>query len=208
MDGRALGLAEFRKAVDEGRWVHADSIVRELARTHPDDPEVSALGVELERLRQFAIGDLRERIEAARLANDPGGAIDSRDELAQLLRGEAIHEVNRPLIKWLMGLVQRRLRTGTVGADVVGLAGRIAESFGGTAEGASLRASLPTLRRSAGLCPRCAEPYRGVGDACPKCLAASSAPTPSSLAPDEDDPDQEIIGEPVDLNNERFWEIP
>ena len=28
-----------------------------------------------------------------------------------------------------------------------------------TVEGASVRASLPTLRRSVGLCPRCAQPY-------------------------------------------------
>ncbi len=211
-DRRAVGSAEFREAVDEGRWLLADSIVRDLAREFPGDPGVSALGDELERLRRFAIEDLRERIEAARLANDPEGAIGSRDELAQILQGDAIREVDRPLVRWLMGLVQRRLRTGTIGADVVGLAGRIAESFGGTAEGASLRASLPTLRRSAGLCPRCAEPYLGVGEACPKCLAASSAPTPPiappEVEPDEEDPDREVIGEPVDLNNERFWQIP
>jgi hypothetical protein len=211
-DRRALGFGEFRKAVDEGRWGHAESIVRELTREFPDDPEVSALDDELERLRRFAIEDLRERIEAARLANDPDGAIGSRDELARLLQGDAIKEVDRPLVKWLMGLVQRRLRTGTIGADVVGLAGRIAESFGGTAEGASLRASLPTLRRSAGLCPRCAEPYLGVGEACPKCLAASSALTPSivppEVAPDEDDPDREVNSEPIDLNNERLWQVP
>ena len=211
-DGRAGGFVEFRKAVDEGRWVHADAIVRDLTREYPDDPAVLALADELGRLRQFAIADLSDRIEAARLANDPDGAIGSRDELAQILHGDAIKEVDRPLVRWLMGLVQRRLRTGTIGADVVGLAGRVAESFGGTAEGASLRASLPTLRRSAGLCPKCAEPYKGVGDACPRCLAASSSPTPSSppieVAPDEDDPDREVIGEPIDLNNERLWQIP
>ncbi len=112
-----------------------------------------------------------------------------------------------------MTLIQKRLRTGTIRPDVVVLAARVAESFGGTTEGASLRASLPTLRRSAGLCPKCAEPYTGVGDACPKCLAASTAPSPELApanpveeAPDQPEPDDVVMGEPIDLNNERFWE--
>ena len=110
-----------------------------------------------------------------------------------------------------MGLVQRRLRTGTVRPDLVALAARVAESFGGSVEGASLRASLPTLRRSAGLCPKCAEPYAGVGDACPKCLAASTAPTPLAVVADEpDDSDEadERDREPIDLNNESLWQDP
>ena len=210
--GQAPGFGEFRAALDEGRWDEARAIVEGLSRAHPDDPKVAALAVELERTRQFSAEDLRQRIEAARLANDPEGAIHSRDELARLLRGEGLQDVDRPLVKWLIGLVQRRLRTGTIGLDVVTLAGKIAESFGGTAEGASLNASLPTLRRSAGLCPKCAEPYKGVGDACPKCLAASPAALPTSPGPDEisdeDDPDAEIIGEPIDLNHERYWQNP
>ena len=210
--GRGGEIVEFRRAIAESRWEDARAIVRESALEKPDDPEVVAMSEELERTRQFAVDDLRQRIEASRLANDPDGAIGSRDELAQILRGDAIKEVDRALVKWLMGLIQRRLRTGTVGADVVGLAGRIAESFGGTTEGASLRASLPTLRRSAGLCPKCAEPYAGVGDACPKCLAASSAPAPPVLPPENlpepDDPDLDAPTDPIDLNNERLWQIP
>ena len=41
------------------------------------------------------------------------------------------------------------------------LAARVVESFGDTPEGASLRAALPSLRRNAGLCPRCARPNPG-----------------------------------------------
>jgi hypothetical protein len=213
-DGGVRGVVEFRRAVDEARWDIAEAIVRDLALVKPDDPTVAALSEELGRARQFAINDLRERIEAARLANDPEGVIGFRDDLARVLVGEAIKEVDRPLVKWLMALIQRRLRTGTVRPDVVALAARIGESFGGTTEGASLRASLPTLRRSAGLCPRCAEPYAGVGDACPKCLAASTAPTPAEIPPDDpsgseaEDPDSEVTSDPIDLNNERFWQGP
>ncbi|MFO0950400.1 MAG: hypothetical protein U0835_04475 [Isosphaeraceae bacterium] len=56
-------------------------------------------------------------------------------------------------------MIQKRLRTGTVRPDVAVLAGRVADSLDDTPEGASLRASLPTLRRAAGLCARCAQPY-------------------------------------------------
>ena len=211
--GRGRGLVEFRMAIDEARWDEAEAIARDVAAEFPSDPEVASLTEQLGRSREFAAADLRQRIEAARAANDPDGAIRSRDDLARIVRGEALLEVDRPLVKWLMALIQRRLRTGTIGVDVVALAARVAESFGGTTEGASLRASLPTLRRSAGLCPRCAEPYAGVGDACPKCLAASMpAPAAEPIPPVESEPqttpepEDEIIGEPLDLNSERFWE--
>jgi hypothetical protein len=211
-NGSGRGLVEFRQAIAESRWDHAEAIARELAIEKPGDPEIIALAEELNRSRQFAIDDIRQRIEAARLANDPEGAINSRDELARILHGEAIKDDDRLLVKWLMGVIQRRLRTGTIRVDMVVLASRIAESFGGTTEGASLRASLPTLRRSAGLCPKCAEPYTGVGDACPKCLAASAAPTPPVLPPEEppevDELDLEVTTDPIDLNNERFWQDP
>jgi hypothetical protein len=210
--GRSRALVEFRIAVDAAHWDHAEAIARDLSLEYPKDPEVSGLLDELGRHRQFAVDDLRQRIEAARLANDPEGAISSRDELAKILRGKAILEVDRSLVKWLLSLIQRRLRTGTIRVDVVVLAARVAESFGGTTEGASLRASLPTLRRSAGLCPKCAEPYTGVGDACPKCLATSSAPAPDGTGLAEvagdPEPEDEVIGEPIDLNNERFWQDP
>ena len=153
---------------------------------------------------------LRDRIEAARAANDAEGAMAARDELARLVRGEPLKELDRSLAKWLMGLIQRRLRGGTIRPDVVELATKVAGRFGGTTEGASLGASLPTLRRSAGLCARCAEPYAGVADACPKCLAAASqaaGPTPEDPAAEPDEID-EIEGEPVDLNNDRFWQTP
>ena len=50
-------------------------------------------------------------------------------------------------------------------------------------QGASVRAALPTLRRSVGLCPRCAQPYTGVAEACPRCLRRRGAPVPSQRPP-------------------------
>lgn len=203
---RAAGSARpavdgLRRAIEGQDWDRVEAI----ARDHPDDPQVVA-----------ASENLRQRIEAARQANDPDAAMASRDELARLLHGEPIQEVDRSLVKWLIGLIHKRLRTGTIRPDVVGLAGRVADRFGGTAEGASLRAALPTLRRSAGLCPKCGEPYTGLADACPKCLAPTAdepAPDPSRPIADadpvpEDDPEAGLVGEPLDLNDERFWEAP
>ncbi len=110
-----------------------------------------------------------------------------------------------------MKLIQRRLRSIPVGSDLAALATQVATRFGGTPEGASLRAALPTLRRSAGLCPRCSEPYLGVDDACPKCLAEAgqtAAPTPT-LTFVTDDLDA-IVGDsaPIDLNNAESWQVP
>ena len=72
---------------------------------------------------------------------------------------------------------------------MVQLAARFAENFAATVEGASVRASLPTLRRSVGLCPRCAQPYIGVADACPNCLkgrhAGARQRLPSARSRDE-----------------------
>lgn len=139
------------------------------------------------------VNDLRARLGASQSANDPDAVITIRDELARHLAVEALADLDREVVRWLIRLIQRRMRAGTVRADVVTLAGRVADRFGATVEGASLRASLPTLRRSAGLCPRCGEPFTGVEDACPRCLAAEAAasapaPPPAEAPGPADDP--------------------
>ena len=152
--------------------------------------------------------DLRDRIDAARQVNDSEGAMALRDDLARVVSIDVLKEVDQSLVKWLMSLIQRRLRGGSIRPDVVELASRVAERFGATIEGASLKAALPTLRRSAGLCPRCAEPYTGVADACPKCLVATNpAPTDTEVE-SADDADLEPQGGPVDLNNDDLWKVP
>ena len=78
--------------------------------------------------------------------------IELRDALRPIVDPDDILALDRELAKWLMTVVSKRLRGGTVRADLATLAGKVAETFGTTTEGASLRASLPTLRRAAGLC--------------------------------------------------------
>ena len=204
-------LGEVRAAIDEQRWDRARSILDGLPEATLQRPAVAALARELDRGHERAVVDLTGRIEAARQINDPDGALAARDELARLLPLDDLAEVDRTMIGWLMKAVQRRLRTVPVGADVAGLATAIADRFGASPEGASLRAALPTLRRSAGLCPRCAEPYLGVDDACPKCLeaagvAAQPTPTLTFVADDLDAVVAETI--PIDLNDAANWQIP
>jgi hypothetical protein len=206
---RPSGLAEFHAAIHARLWLDAEAIARELLAKSPGDPEFSRLEDELGRAKSLAAEDLRIRLDAARQTNDPDGVMALRDDLVGLIEPDALRELDRTLVKWLLTVIQKRLRTGTVGPDVAGLAARVAERFGGTVEGASLKAALPTLRRSAGLCARCGEPYAGLADACPKCLVPP-APTPGETSPgfDEELDDLEAPGEPVDLNNDRFWQIP
>jgi hypothetical protein len=182
-DGRALALAGARQAIEDGRWDLAERLVKAFARDFPNVAEAATLPQDLAQARQEVVDGLRARVGAARAAGDPDQVIDLRDELTQHLRGEPLKELDRDLIKWLLALIQRRMRTGTVRGDVARLAARMADSFGDTPEGASMRASLPTLRRSAGLCPRCAQPYNGLAEACPTCLRNAAARAGAAAAP-------------------------
>ena len=169
---------------------------RSAAKAPPDGPDQAT--------RQAAADDLLAKIEASRAVNDPDRVIELRDALRPLLAAEALRALDRDLAKWFVGVLFRRSRAGAVGLDVVALAAKVAERFDDTPEGAGIRASLPTLRRAAGLCARCGQPYLGIENACPICLAGMSfspsspaMPAPSTtsssvvLAPEfgEDEPD-------------------
>ena len=175
---KAEQMAEIRHAIRNGHWADAGSLVVAFGDTHPDDPEAARLAEDLAAAKDAAGREVLARLDAAREANDPDRVIELRDELKPLIEAEALRTLDRDLAKWFLLLIHRRLRSGTVGPDVAVLAGRVAGSLDQTPEGASLRASLPTLRRAAGLCARCAQPYTGIADACPACLAGVPARRP------------------------------
>ncbi|WP_435019445.1 hypothetical protein TA3x_001299 [Tundrisphaera sp. TA3] len=203
-EGRASASARFREALKLGDWEAAEAI---LDGFPPDDPSVSGMADQLARARGAMVEDLHARLEAARSVNDVEGALGIRGQLIPLLEPAAHREIDQVLVKWLMGLIHRRLRGGTIRADVAELAATVAALFGGTSEGASLKAALPTLRRSAGLCPRCGAPHVGEEDLCPKCQAeAAPAAGPFDAGAPEADEDDPGEVEPLDLNNERNWE--
>ena len=204
---------EVQAAIEEGQWDHAAAIVATLAAQPGHESAAEVLAIELNRGRERAIATWTDRIEASRLANDAASALESRDQLATLLGSDDLKAIDRDMVGWLMKLIQRRLRIIPISADLATLVARVADRFGATPEGASLSAALPTLRRSAGLCPRCAEPYLGVDEACPKCLSKagltpSPAPTLTFVTP-EDDLDALVDDStPLDLNEAKTWQLP
>ena len=170
LDPRAEALAELRRALRANELTLASNLLGDFQIVHPDAMEEPALAEELAKKIASATEDLRLRLAAARKANDVDGALTLRNELSPLLEFAERDVVDQEILSWLMSVLMRRMRSGTVRADVAILAARVADSFPHRQEGASIRASLPTLRRSAGLCAFCAEPYRGEEDACPNCL--------------------------------------
>ena len=178
--GRTADLIELHLVPTLGRI--ANALERSLP---PAIPAAAAASAAPEPGASRAIDALRARLDAARVADDPDGVIDCRDALTEYLQGEPLKDLDRQVVRWLVGRVQARARAGTPASAVraAELAARVAESFGDTPEGVSLGAALPSLRRSAGLCPRCAlpDPGRG-GEGCPRCAAASRGATPFSTS--------------------------
>ncbi len=168
--------AEIRKAIRQGQWRQAEELLQSLEEESPGDPRIAHFSGELRHGMEAAVGPLQAKLAAAREVSDTDRVLELHEELDLVLSPDAKKTLNVELARWFMGLIQKRLRAGTVRPDVVVLSGKVAERFDTTSEGASLRAALPTLRRSAGLCARCGDPYKGVADACPKCLGASAHP--------------------------------
>ncbi len=186
---RARLASAARRALADGQLGQAERLVEAVVRDDPGAPEATALAGELAEARRAIVDGLRARLDAARDAGDPERVIECRDALTQHLRGDPLKDLDRRTVRWLVDLIRKRSRAGMDRVAIVSLAARVADSFGDTPEGAALLAALPGLRRDAGLCPRCARPFAGAADACPRCLAngARTAPDPSRGAPSPKD---------------------
>jgi hypothetical protein len=112
--------------------------------------------------------------------------IEIRDALTEHLRGERLADFDRQIVRWLVDEIKQKVRMGKIKPELATLASRVADSFADTPEGAALKTSIPNIRRSAGLCPRCARPYRDKADACPRCLASGANPAYAPLSDDTD----------------------
>jgi hypothetical protein len=173
-DDRTRLLSEIEKSIRASRWDQAATMLDDFAGEYPDDPVLVGLREELVNARRAVNREHLAQLEAAREVNDPERVFEIYHAIIPSLEIEARVPLERELAKWFLTLIHRRLRTGTIQTDVVHLASRFSEVFATTVEGASVRAALPTLRRSVGLCPRCSQPYAGTAEACPKCLTATS----------------------------------
>ncbi len=181
---RARALAEIEEAARAGRLEEVDALLDHFELQFPEDPAVPTLRERLDADRQKEAEGRIAHIEAARRVNDPERVLELYRALGSSLAFERRGELERDLAKWFLELIHRRLRGGRIQIDVVQLASQAAETFAATVEGASLRASLPVLRRSVGLCPRCAQPYLGPDSACPQCRpGAASVPGPAPAPP-------------------------
>ena len=184
---KARLFAVARRLIADARWAQADRLVGSFVRDHPG-AEAGVLLAELEEGRRRAIDELKGRLEASKKSGDAIGVIELRDALTLHLRGRELDDLDRKLARWLVGVIQARVRGGTIQPDVATLASRVVDSFGDTPEGASLKPSIANLRRAAGLCTRCARPRRGDGDLCPGC-AATAGPGPSFIPLSDDTED-------------------
>ncbi len=191
-DDQTRTIEAARRLIGAGRWAQADRLVGAFVRDHPG-PDAARLLAELTDARNQAVEVLKKRLEAAKKAGDGLLAIEIRDTLTEHLRGEPLARLDQDLVRWLVNEIKKRVRAGAVKPDVATLAARVVDSFADTPEGAALKVSIPNLRRSAGLCPRCARPFRGTADACPRCLGDPSAANPTyvPLSADSDlDPEE------------------
>lgn len=181
----------IRAAIETEQWEHAEGLIASLGADHSDPSGLAVLQADLARGRAEFLERILARLEASRQVHDADAVLADRDTLASHFDAPRLSELDDQLRPWLILQVQRRMRSGTVGLDVAQLAATIVERYGATREGAGLRASLPILRRCAGLCPRCGEPYAGIENACPRCLAAATPtpPQPDAAAP-ADEPDE------------------
>lgn len=120
----------------------------------------------------MADGSWIAAFEALRNARDTG--FEVKADPADLVR----------LRKSSMEEIFHRMHSGTVREDVAVLAQAVIETFPESTEGKTLAQVIGVLRRSAGLCPRCAQPYRGIASACHDCLRGT--PEAYQIAWDDD----------------------
>ncbi len=179
-------ISELGQALRENRLDEAWTLLDRLDAEFPDEPARQNLREQLESARRHQSEERLAQIGAARRVNDADRVLELYAAAGPSLEFDRRSELERDLARWFLDLIHRRLRVGRIQPEVVGLAARAAEVFGATVEGASLRASLPVLRRSVGLCPRCARPYAGTEAACPQCLAGvpPDAVLPAAPAPE------------------------
>jgi hypothetical protein len=150
----------------------------------PQTPDtVSAVGADIVDPKvafesAMADGAWAEAFEAYRLGREEAAGFDPTAADLERLRKASMEEIFR------------RMHSGTVREDVAYLAQSVAETFPESTEGRTLAQVLGVLRRSAGLCPRCAKPYKGIAAACHACLRGT--PEEHQIAWDDESPRDDV----------------
>ncbi len=144
------GLQEIRRLIASGRWDRADRLVATLARDFPQSPEAAGAGREVDEARQAVIARLRTQLEQARRSHDAGAVINLRNTLTLHLKGDALHDLDRKVARWLVDQIKLRMRDGSPLGEVMALATRVHETFADTPEGAALEEMVLNLKKSRG----------------------------------------------------------
>jgi len=168
-DASKRALEKIRRATSEGRWEHAERLAAKFVREFPDAPDASLMEREIAESRWAVIDQLQGKLDEARRRNDPSAVMDVRDTLTLHLRGEALHDLDRQLVRWLVHQVQRRLRESAPLPDLLALTTRVHETFADTTEGAGLAELLVKLRKASGLCIHCGRVSSAKSEVCPTC---------------------------------------
>jgi hypothetical protein len=154
---RALWVLENDLIPATNRLTQAvKSLSKNKARAQPAD------------LGALATSELIEQLTLAKRSADPDEALDVRAALVGRLSAEHAQTLDRQLAQWLSNHFLRALRAGKA-PIVAGAWGRAVQELPDIPEMKHLRESLPTVRRSAGLCISCGRPYRGTSGRCPTC---------------------------------------
>jgi hypothetical protein len=171
-----------QRAVASGTWADARRQVDAFMDRFPDDPRAATLHQSLDLRRQRDVPRTRELLKQAQQASNAEQVLDLRDRLCEYLEGQDQTDLDRQVGRWAVLFLREALAGGRA-ADVIDIAERVAETFGdSSSEGAHLRTALPMLRRGAGRCPECGQPYDVTLVRCAACTTkreqrrASAAP--------------------------------
>jgi hypothetical protein len=171
---RQQAIEAVREAVRREAWDQARQLLTAFAEKFPDAPEAKDLAAQLESSRGRKVQALRTQLDEAQQAGDAERTLTARDRLSAYLDGNDLEQLDRRVAGWLTRYIRDRLAAGRA-RDVLPLAERVVDTFGDTTEGSMVRAALPTLRRSSGLCPDCGQPYDVSLERCPACQAKRAA---------------------------------
>lgn len=160
-------LQKLKDAIAERRWPDVEELFRLLQQDNAD------LAREMEpiirREREAHTRELQEALEQARNQNNPQAVLDVRDKLAALLELHERQDLDREIARWSMVYLREALHEGRA-RELIDLIERMVATFGeSTTEGMELKNALPILRRSAGRCPDCGQPYDISMERCPEC---------------------------------------
>lgn len=140
----------------------------------PAQPPAPAVDAQVAFDLAMAEGQWAEAIAAYNAGKSGNGPFQVEATVLNRLRSSVMEEIFR------------RMHSGSVRHDVAELAQALVGNFPDSKEGLTLAQVMPVLRRSAGLCPRCARPYTGIANACHDCLRGT--PEAYQIAWDEDGP--------------------